>query len=325
MENTNKKSLISFMSGFKVFVGAVISLVLLVSAAWINDAFKDPTFLCLKGNDKCLMDAVLRERDDRASGEKAILAQAKAFVEAKNVKIESYKSRFSLPFVQDELKAGRRENVPSSLLQQLVNLVAPQAQAKDNGMADISWSEPAYAPVHIENGLNAYLESKNSPFAHVNLMEVGERNGLTADQMYLLVGISGKESNFGTVYRRKSGSGLIRDDALGLTYHNPVGIKWCLRLPDCPPSGTMPDENGFWLQKYDSWEQFWDLYTRQMKSAYFEGQCDTTSCMKQKYVGGSKENKNEWEREINNFLYDMKDFGQKYYAKQIEQHNSYSI
>ncbi len=325
MENTNKKSLISFMSVLKVSAGVVIALVFFLGATWFNEVAHDPTFLCFKGNDKCLMDAVVNERAARDSGEKEILAQAKSFVEFKNKHIESIKSRFSLPFIQDELKAGRRENVPSSLLQQLVNLVAPQAQAKDNGMADISWSEPSYAPVHIENGLNAYLESKNSPFAHINLMEVGERNGLTADQMYLLVSISGQESTFGTVYRRSSKGGLVRDDELGLTYHNPVGLQHCVRVEGCPSPNTIPDENGFWLQRYDTWEQFWDLYTKQMKKVYFEGQCDTVSCMKQKYVGGTKEHKAEWEKAINGFLYDMKDFGQKYYAKQIEQHNSYSI
>lgn len=321
MENTNKKSIVSFLVRSKVVAG-ITAVLLIVVLAYLNDMTKDPTFLCFKSKDQCIIDYVIKLRVQRDDTYNATIAQANSGKAEMNKIIEANKSQLSSGFVNEELKAGRRENVPSSLLQQLTNAIAPKAEAKDNGMADISLSsEPAYSPVLPANSISEFLKSKGSPYAYINFPALAERNGLTMDQMTLLLAISGKESSFGTSYRKKDGPGYRFDNENGLKLHNPVGIKWCLHVDGCPANNTIPDENGFYLQHYDSWEQFWDTYTRQMKLVYFDGQCDSSNCMKNKYVGGNKAWKDDWQYAVDSFTREMHTFGQKYYQDKIAQHN----
>lgn len=141
----------------------------------------------------------------------------------------------------------------------------------------------------VQNGrfadLKQFLRDKGSPFSEVDFDATF--SVLTYEEAKLLIAITGKESKYGTVYKSTT-HGI--DYERGVKYHNPAGVKQCVAKHQteaytCPDKTPIPDSEGFWLQKYDNFDQFFGTYAYQMKGGYFDKDCTTASCISKYYVG----------------------------------------
>lgn len=234
--------------------------------------------------------------------------------------INGYKDQLSPPTIESEYKANRLQNVPDRLLK----LMVPQAQAnevEDKVQPHIVWpsmqetvSSPDTATkalqesydrpiplpevsdvpgasdrrIYNEYKLSLFLEEVGSPFANADIYPLARQHGLTEEQLIFLMGITFQESNFGKYFVNTYNQPA---QEIGLTYHNPAGNKnYSKTLEGCPLNRSYPDENKMDFKKYESWNQFFDCYFRQMKAAYFDKGADTPDEVSKFYLTGDATN-----------------------------------
>ncbi len=156
---------------------------------------------------------------------------------------------------------------------------------------------PNAKPADVSTGhteLSAYLASKGSPYAHVDITAHCDSAGITREQCRLLVAICGKESKHGTAYKNSKG----RDASEGHDFHNCGGVKrgsWNREYPYDPSTG-------WWLVKFPDWDTYWREYPKGMKKGWFDKHADTANDLCWKYVGSPNVCEVSWVDGVNFFL-----------------------
>lgn len=297
-----------------MLVVKVLLLAVLVGAIYMAATGNFSQKSCSLSHDECLikeMESQRGERDAWVQGKEEALdmyvqAARKEIDEYKfnkNTTIEGYKLQLNADTVGKELQAGRKENVPAKILQ----FVVPQAEA-DSRPEDVSLgvsndTTPQVTPAGYK--LREFLKTKNAPFADVNFPALATETRVTQDEMFILLAITGKESNWGTTYTSTRGGVRRSEPVLGLEYHNATGLKNPKEiLPGCPANSSIPDSNGMWLQRYESWEQYFSCYFRQIRRGYFERGLDTPAEMSTIYLTGDK---GKWASDVIHFKSQIED------------------
>lgn len=310
-----------FMKTKLLIVLAVV--LLLTGAVYLNEYNHNPMAWCFSDHDTCAVKAMNTLRDKKiqahADNKATFEANEKAINENYDPKIEALKPTISVGAALKEAKEGDKRNIVGDLLT-LKQGVIPQAMASDNVETAIKSGDEATAAIFSDDMVNlqrkqrltAFLQSKGSPFADVDVLQYGREAGLTEQQTALLLGISLRESDWGKDYTSTRNGYRESVPEMGAIYHNPVGIKRCVEreitmpsgaldgstmqvMTECPDKNRIPDSNGMWIQKYDSYEQFWRTYTIQMKKGYFDRGGTTPETISKCYVQGDcKVVKDDW-------------------------------
>lgn len=303
----------------KLFV-ILAAILLLVGFVLLNEYSHNPMAWCFSDHDTCAVKAMnsLRDKKIKAHADnKATFDANERNIDATyDPQIEALKPTISVGAALKEAKEGDKRNIVGDLLT-LKDSIVPKAMA-DTGTAVINGVETTIKSgdeatriifddqlVNLQRKyrLTEFLKSKGSPFADVDVLGYGREAGLTEQQTALLLGISLRESHWGKDYTSTRNGYKESVPEMESIYHNPVGIKWCIERPismpsaafdgsmvevmtECPEKNRIPDENGMWIQKYDSYEQFWRTYTIQMKKGYFDRGGTTPKIISKCYVKG---------------------------------------
>ncbi len=247
----------------------VLAVILIFTGAiYLNEySNHNPLAWCFKDENVCRKEAMDKLRAEREGKKDAL---KKAIVDTDNHYnpiINEIKLGLDGATIQEELKAGRKENVPEGILS-LRNALIPLANASSGEtMLDVPVKTSVnhvgvrFAPDYISVGrYGEVLADLGSPYASVPIEKYCNENGLKSRQCDLLVGIAQRESQNGTDfkcnYKTKEEANKLGQEY----YHNPVGIK------DFSKDGTKknPDANGCYLRKFDSWDSFWAWYVPHM-------------------------------------------------------------
>lgn len=285
-------------------------------------------FWCFEDKDTCAINQIVyyrNLRDQQLKDEQDRHATTVATINDyyNEQKINPLKLTLSAGAVIKEAKEGDKRNVPQEFFTLKSSLV-PIAHA-DNGdgwindveikdQDSITTAQGSKKPLRYQ----ALLASVGSPYADVDIESYCLNAELTQYQCDLLVGIGHSESASGTNF---ASTKLPREEAIKLgkeVYHNPAGLKRCIevsgtqispvtgdRVPsstECPDPTKIPDENGMWIQKYDSWEQFWITYTYQMKDRYFVRGAENPADISRSYVGNNRAVKEQWVNRVESFI-----------------------
>lgn len=287
-------------------------------------------YWCFKDKDTCTIDEIDYWRAEKEMTIQQIkqradeqLASANDYYD--NKKINPLKLTLSAAAVIKEAREGDKRNVPQDFFT-LKNSLVPIAHADENrgdgwindveikDQDSISTAKGSKKPLRYQ----ALLTSVGSPYANVDIESYCFDAKLTQYQCDILVGIAHSESASGTNFVSTK---LPREDAIRLgkeVYHNPVGLKRCIEIKfmdkspfsnepyeastACPEPTKIPDENGMWIQKYDSWEVFWITYTHQMKDRYFDRGADSPASISRSYVGKNGSVKTAWVNRVESFI-----------------------
>lgn len=307
-------------------IGVVLALYLTALVATSDH------YWCFKDKDTCTIDEIDYWRAEKEMTIQQIkqradeqLASANDYYD--NKKINPLKLTLSAAAVIKEAREGDKRNVPQDFFT-LKNSLVPIAHADENrgdgwindveikDQDSISTAQGSKKPLRYQ----ALLTSVGSPYANVDIESYCLNAQLTQYQCDILVGIGHSESASGTNFISTK---LPREEAIRLgkeVYHNPVGLKRCIEIKfmdkspfsnepyeastACPEPTKIPDENGMWIQKYDSWEVFWITYTHQMKDRYFDRGADSPASISWSYVGkpGNGQNKSAWIHRVESFM-----------------------
>lgn len=285
-------------------------------------------YWCFKDRDTCAIDEMKYWRDikdKQLSDEEDRHAKQVATINAyyNDQKINPLKLTLSAGAVIKEAKEGDKRNIPQEFFTLKSSLV-PIAHA-DNGdgwIKDVEIKDQDSITTAQSNQktlrYQALLASVDSPYEDVDIESHCQQAKLTQYQCDILVGIAQSESASGTNFVSTK---LGREEAIRLgkeVYHNPVGLKRCIevagtqispftgdRVPnstECPEQTKIPDENGMWIQKYDSWDQFWITFTYQMKDRYFDRGADSPASISRSYVGKNGSVKTAWVYRVESFI-----------------------
>lgn len=302
--------LTKYMKTFLIKIASAIgatALIYLVSLLTTGDSL-----WCFKDKDTCAIDQMVHYREQRdikikeeEERHKTSLASINSYYN--DQKINPLKLSLSAGAILKEAKEGDKRNVPQEFLTLKGSLI-PIAQA-DNGDGwtqddEIKDQSSITKDQSTEKTLRyqALLTSFGSPYANVDIGAYCKEANVPQEQCDVLVGIGHSESKSGTDF---TSSTLPKAEAIRLgqeVYHNPVGIKLCREVPvvylspfsgdliksstECPEFSKKPDENGMWIQRYDSWEQFWITYIYQMKRGYLDKGATTPESISKCYVRG---------------------------------------
>ncbi len=269
---------------------SVIALFFVLIA--LNEYSKDPLAWCFESKSKCAlaaMEKLRKERDSRDAQLKQQIAENQAHF---NPKISAIKLTLDGATIQEELQAGRKENVPEGILS-LRGMLIPQANAASGDVltSDTTLSEPEpkkSGGVRFGNAIpvgryGEVLAELGSPYAAVPIEKYCNKEQIPAAGCDVLVGIAHAESKSGTDFRcnYKTWEQAVN---LGQTvYFNPVG-----RFTGQYVNGKkLPDENGCYLEKFASWDSFWEFYTNRMANNIYEFKTRTEpQTMYLRYVKG---------------------------------------
>lgn len=241
----------------------------LVGAVLLNEYSKNPLAWCFKDRNLCIIDAMERYRDARDANEAALKQQMVDNQNYYNPLINQLKPMLDGATIENELKAGRKENVPAGIIS-LRNALIPQAMAASGDVitSDISLSEPEKkfsGGIRFGNAIpvgryGEVLAEIGSPYASVPVEQYCNKAGIPERGCDLLLGIAHAESKSGTDFKcnYKTWEAAVK---LGQTvYFNPVGI-----FNGSYYNGRkVPDINGCYLQQFKSWDDFWEFYTNKM-------------------------------------------------------------
>jgi hypothetical protein len=278
----------------KMIVVAVLVLIAVILLG-LNEYGKGPMAWCFEGKDVCTlkaMDKLRAERDSRKADLQKQIIDTETYY---NNKINPLKSALTGETISNELKAGRKQNVPESILGfRLVPQVMADELTEEVVLGSVSWSPDNTRYTRL-------LTELGSPYANVPIELYCREAGITIKQCDILVAIPQSEGQSGKDFKSDF---LPREEAvkLGQTfYHNPVGMK-DLRLKG-ERERTHPDENGMYLRRFDSWDAFWRFYPAHMKTAYFDRGGTTPEIISKCYVRGDcKVVKQEWANTIHQFI-----------------------
>lgn len=236
-------------------------------------------YWCFKDRDTCTIEEMKYWRDikdKQLTEENDRHAQQVATINAyyNDQKINPLKDTLSAAAVLKEVKEGDKRNVPSEFFT-LRGTLLPKAFADSLPTDQGNTKTLRY---------QAVLTSVGSPYANVDIESGCIQAGVTQYQCDILVAIAQSESQSGKDFRSIS---KTKEEAivLGQTYyHNPVGIK-DLRV-ETERERNHPDENGMYLRRFGSWEEFWNFYPTHMKKAYFDRGGTTPASISKCYVRG---------------------------------------
>lgn len=327
-KNTNTKSMKPIVFKIAIIMAAALLLSLLT---WANSF--DWKMVCFSDQLTCTKNkiVVLRERRD---SELANLQEQEKKVQSVIVDRNTYwtseleKEKLNLPagYISDMIKKQDFKDVPKGILESVI----PKANA-DNGeegtasdqtsspkdslstaedtgatgikaianpdMASVTIASNAYAPMRYKNVLTKF----GSPYAETPIAQYCKEAGMGVLQCDLLVSIANSESQNGTDFKC---TGISVEQAIKLGqnfYFNPVGIK------DLRPEGererSHPDENGCYLRRFDSWDDFWKFYTKHMVKAYsFDKRTEVYSMSGRYKLGNSAMRDITWTQGVNWFV-----------------------
>lgn len=255
---------------------AIIVLIvvgILFGAVSLIEYSKNPLAWCFKDKSQCAIDAMNNLRNARDTQEKhlkqAILDNQNYY----NPIINSLKPTLDGATIEAEIKAGRKENVPEGILS-FRNLLIPKANAASGDvMNEISLSDnkPYTGGIRFGNAIpvgryGEVLAELGSPYAAVPIEQYCNKEQIPVAGCDILVGIAHAESGSGTNFKC---NWKTREEAIRLgqsIYFNPVG-----RFVGSYVNGRkVPDENGCYLEKFASWEAFWEFYTNRMANNIYE-------------------------------------------------------
>lgn len=256
---------------FSVCIAAGLYLVSLVYSSDFNFCFKDSDTCTIEKMNyyRDLREAKLTEEDDRHA---KTVAEINGYYN--DQKINPLKTTLSAGAMLKEAKEGDKRNVPSEFFTLRGSLV-----------------QVAYAdslPIEQSNTktlrYQAVLSSVGSPYANVDIESGCVKAKITQYQCDMLVAIAHSESGSGVNFKSDF---LPREEAIHLGqefYHNPVGIK------DLRPEGERernhPDENGMYLRRFSSWDEFWLWYPQHMKRVYIDRGGTNPAAVSKCYVKG---------------------------------------
>jgi len=236
----------------------------------------------------CRDDVCIQKRIDNLRSEKDTY-QAK--INALNGAINDLKKGFSSGYVIKQIQENSLQNVHPDII---------GFHPVPVGLASGTGLSPVYYPSGIEKKILAsYLQQKNSPFAHEDILKSCSKARVSRDQCLMLVAISGAESNFGTQFRKKDAQGkIVLAISEGQKKYNPVGLKG--------GGFSYPTPDGFYIRPFQSWADFWNQYPRIMKSGYFDRGGVTFASISRCYVGGDCINaKPQWTARSEGFYREM--------------------
>jgi hypothetical protein len=276
-----KLSITKCITGFGItlFVGAIF----MAGYTALIKSFDN----CGVGDDQCIQRVIDLKRSQRDQQIKSYQDMLSSTETRYNNDINALKKKFSGEYLIKQAQAGQKQNVPAELLS-LKSMLVQTALADTNDVSNQNGTTADFSMQYSKEGkLSDFLRSKGSPFAGVDILKYGREAGLTEEQTALLIGISARESNWGTAYTSTRKGYRESVPEMASVYNNPVGLKWCtLGTGECPEPNRKPDENGMWIQRYDSYDQFWQTYTKQMKRGYFDRGGDTPEIISKCYVQG---------------------------------------
>lgn len=264
----------------------------LLVAVGINEYMKGDYSWCFEDRDICTiksMDKLRAERDSKKAELQKQIIDTETFY---NNKINPMKSSLTGATITNEIKSGRKENVPEGILS---FRIIPQALAASGDTMNDSNVRMAN---HISIGrYGEALANVLSPYANVPIEKYCNTAEVKQDQCDILVGIAHAESTSGTNFKCNF---KTREEAIKLGqeyYFNPVGIK------DFTSDGLKknPDDNGCYLRKFASWNAFWEFYPAHMKQAYFDKGAITPEVISKWYVGGNGLVKYGWVNRVKFF------------------------
>lgn len=198
--------------------------------------------------------------------------------------IEAFKKQLTVGYAVEKLKSGDTKQVSKDILGFKANLhVVQQAYADTSDQGVTSSQEISLSTEETtldSTRYQAYLTSKGSPFANVDIGLHCARAALNVDQCDMLVAISGSESSFGTKYRKldRTTGKIVEANEEGKGKHNPVGIKG--------GGISYPTADGFYIRQFESWDDFWAQYTKIMKQGYFDRGGNSLAVISKCYVSG---------------------------------------
>ena len=302
-----------------IALGLVSTLIVTSIGMSIANSWQTQDPSCLPGDDKCVEDAIKQARASRDS-QYAIIdeniakwtSSRKDVENSSNERINTYKTLYSTGYTLTKIKEGKFEDVAPDLLSfkqtrdgstggntersSLKELLIPSAFA-DSSTGTTDQTTELYQKIKV------YLNKKNAPFKDIDLEMLARGVGISDYQVLVLLGIIGHESDFGNAFARTEGNRVIAASIeQGREYHNYSGLKACRKVDDCPEPTPIPDADGFWLQKYDSDQQFLRTYFTQMKRGYFDKACETPACVRFWYVGGSATKKVQWANQVGTIM-----------------------
>lgn len=260
---------------FKIVLAIGTTLAIYVIAIVATSDYQ----FCFQDSDTCTINKIItyrNERDQKLKEEDDRHAQQVAAINGyyNDQKINPLKNTLSAAAVLKEVKEGDKRNVPSEFFT-LRGTLLPKAFADSLPIDQVNTKPLRY---------QAVLTSVGSPYANVDIEAGCTKAGITQYQCDILVAIAHSESSSGTNFRSVT---KTREEAIELGqnyYHNPVGIK-DLR-PETERERNHPDENGMYLRRFGSWEEFWNFYPAHMKVAYFDKGGNTPASISKCYVRG---------------------------------------
>ena len=239
-------------------------IAVLFGAVALNEYSKNPLAWCFKDRNVCILEAMQQYRDARDANEEALKKQISDNKNYYDPLINQLKPMLDGATIESELKAGRKENVPSGIIS-LRDALFPKAYAASGEtMNEVSLSVNSgirFGNVIPVGRYGKVLAEIGSPYASVPVEQYCNKAGIPEKGCDLLLGIAQAESNSGTNFRCnwKSWEEAVK---LGQTvYFNPVGRFDGQYYPN---GKKIPDENGCYLQKFGSWDKFWEFYTDRM-------------------------------------------------------------
>ena len=270
-------------------------------------------YWCFKDHDTCVIEEANHYRDIRDQKLKDENDRHTQSVAAINTyyndqKINPLKNTLSAGAMLREAKEGDKRNVPSEFFT-LKDSLVPIAHADENsGDGWIKGDETTDQNSTTNSKSNtkplryqALLSSLNSPYANIDIESHCKQAGVEQAQCEILVAIAQSESTSGTNFKSNF---LPTEQAIKLGqsfYHNPVGIKDM--RPENERERNHPDENGMYLRRFSSWDEFWLWYPAHMKEAYFDRGSTTAASISKCYVRGDCAIvKTGWVANINDFI-----------------------
>lgn len=256
------------------FIGTLFFGAIVLSALTQINAY---TSLCAVGDDTCIITKMQSIRDWRDGQQKVHNDAVLKIEEDTKQQLTSLKKMMSAGGVAKQAQEGKLENVDPDLLGAIKKSLTfvPQALAENDPNDEsksvvnttfiepqVSISQNAYAP----NRYQAILAKVGSPYANIPIDQYCSVAGVDVKHCDMLLGIAQAESQNGKDFTSitKSKKEAI---TLGQTYYfNPVGLTDLSHYKK-GVNHKVPDTNGFYLKKFDSWESFWSWFPGFMKDS----------------------------------------------------------
>lgn len=273
---------LSVVLGVSIFVG------LGVAATY----FYDQAPRCSKSTDECIQDKIEYQRKYTIEQDGIFEDNIKKAQDAKlkfdhdqATLIEGLKLQQTQGWGADQMKKGQLQNVPQEVLKQAKNSLIPQAQADSTPTVTTSVQVDEPYVGRYTKVLAAY----HSPYKNVPIDRYCNDAGLEQWRCDVLVGIAQQESQMGKDFSCK-GQTKASAITLGQTYYfNPSGLTDRAVHYRKGVSGKVPDENGCYLRKFDSWDAFWQWLPKSFldsNMSYYIGNWSTIKQLSGLWVNG---------------------------------------